>query len=185
MNGSSKSQKTRRISDAAVEAKTGKDWRQWFAILDEGGAQSMSHREIARYLREEQKVPAWWSQMVANVYEQDLGTREKHQMPEGYQISVSVTLDASIDSVYRCWKEDDIRGRWLTGENIAVRKATPSKSMRITWSDGRTSVDVNFYSKGDSRSQVVVQHSKLADVERAEMMKLYWREALVRLKGVL
>ncbi len=33
-----------RMSDAAVKAKTGKDWQQWFAILDRAGAMKMSHK---------------------------------------------------------------------------------------------------------------------------------------------
>lgn len=34
-----------RMSDKAVKAKTGKDWRQWFSILDKAGAAKMSHRD--------------------------------------------------------------------------------------------------------------------------------------------
>ena len=31
------------MSDEAVKAKTGKTWKQWFAILDKAGAKQMTH----------------------------------------------------------------------------------------------------------------------------------------------
>ena len=83
MKNQETSAKTARISDSAVQAKTGKSWKQWFAILDAAGAMEMSHTDIARNLRENQNVPAWWSQMVANTYEQARGMRQKHQVPAG------------------------------------------------------------------------------------------------------
>ena len=123
--------------------------------------------------------------MVANAYEQDRGNREKHQMPEGYQISVTKTVGVPIDALYQSWSDDQTRSRWLPGEAITIRKEAQQKSIRITWSDARTNVDVNFYRKGESKSQVVVQHSKLADSTQAEQMKGYWKEALARLRRML
>ena len=151
------------IGDAAVESKTGKTWQEWFAILDEAEAQSMSHAETARYLNETQGVPPWWSQMVTVGYEQARGIREKHQAPGGYQVSASKTIGVPVAAVYRAWADDRTRDRWLPGEAIRIRKASANKSLRVTWSDGETSLDVNFYDKGGAKSQVVVQHSKLSD----------------------
>jgi len=56
--------------------------------------------------------------------------------------------------------------------------------MRVTWPDG-TSLEVNFYSKGDSKSQVSVQHSKLKDSADVARRKAYWSAALARLKDFL
>jgi hypothetical protein len=50
---------------------------------------------------------------------------------------------------------------------------------------GRTNVDVNFLPKGDAKSQVAVEHSKLADPGEAERMKAYWGERLERLRDLL
>jgi hypothetical protein len=33
-----------RMSDEAVKAKTGKTWKEWFAILDKAGASELSHQ---------------------------------------------------------------------------------------------------------------------------------------------
>lgn len=179
-----KSQTIPPISDAAVQEKTGRNWQQWIEALDAAGAASMTHSQIAKYLNTQHHVPGWWSQMVANGYEQIRGMRDKHQMPEGYQISVSKTFRVPIDQLYASWSDTKSRNGWLS-ESITVRKATENKSMRITWSDSKSRLDVNFYPKGVSKSQAVVQHSKLADSEEAERMKLYWKGALESLQHTL
>ena len=66
-----------------------------------------------------------------------------------------------------------------------IRKATPNKSLRITWNDGKSSLEINFYSKDDDKSQVVVQHSKLPDAKSSAKMKAYWAKALDRLRASL
>ncbi len=50
---------------------------------------------------------------------------------------------------------------------------------------GKTSVEVRFYGKGNSRSQVVVQHGKLANSTQAARMKAYWKSALERLASAI
>ena len=189
MTSKTTSSKAGGVSSQAVQAKTGRGWDDWFVILDDAGAREMTHTRIARYLREEQGVSPWWSQMVANGYEQARGMREKHQMPEGYQISVSKTIQAPPTALYQAWSDEKTRDRWFPGESVTVRKATPNRSLRMTWSDSASTVEVTFNNKGNdkgsSRTQVVVQHSRLADSAQAERMKAYWREALERLKGVV
>ncbi|MBI2868078.1 MAG: hypothetical protein HYX97_07070 [Chloroflexi bacterium] len=174
-----------RMSDAAVKAKTGKTWDEWFAILDRAGAVTMTHTEMARYLYEKQHVSGWWSQMVAVTYEQARGLRDKHQRPEGYQVSASKVLNVPIAALYQSWDEAKARDRWLGEKGLMVRKATPNKSIRMTWTDGKTSVDVDFYAKGPDKSQVTVQHSKLPTATKGERMQAYWRAALERLKASL
>jgi hypothetical protein len=57
--------------------------------------------------------------------------------------------------------------------------------MRATWSDGKTSLAIGFYPRGDNKSQVAVQHSKLPDARAAARMKKYWADALDRLRASL
>lgn len=174
-----------RMSDEAVQAKTGKNWKQWFAVLDKAGAKKMTHKEIARYLSEEQGVAPWWCQMVTVIYEQQSGRRQNHEKPNGFQISVSRTLSAPVAKVYRSFAVEKERSAWLGVDGLHVRKATPNKSMRVTWKDEKTSLEINFYSKGADKSQVVVQHSKLANASAAAKMKTYWGKALDRLRDAV
>jgi hypothetical protein len=57
--------------------------------------------------------------------------------------------------------------------------------MRVTWNDVKTSLEINFYPKGDDKSQVVVQHSKLPNAKASATMKTYWTRALDRLRDTL
>ncbi len=133
MPNASSQEKIAGISDDTVEAKTGKTWPQWLAVLDKAGARKMNHKEIVAHLSEHHpEVGGWWTQMVTVGYEQARGLREKHQKPEGYEISSSKTVAVPIESLYRAWEDPKIRGRWLKEKTLVIRKATPSKSMRIT-----------------------------------------------------
>jgi uncharacterized protein YndB with AHSA1/START domain len=169
------------ISDGAVKSATSKDWATWFQILDAAGAQTMSHKAIVACLVEEHQVGPWWQQMIAVTYEQARGLREKHEKPSGYQINRSKTYPAPPGVVYSAWKDEDQRARWLSDPKFTIRTESLNKSLRITWIDGFTSLDVNFYGKGPGKCQVTVQHSKLVDADQAEAMKVYWGEALERL----
>jgi hypothetical protein len=172
-----------RMSGKAVKAKTGKDWKQWFSILDKAGATKMSHKEIAEYLYEKRGVPGWWAQTITVTYEQERGLREKHQKADGYAVSASRTSKVPISVLYKHWSDEKLRRQWLK-DKIVVRKATANKSMRITWPDN-SHVDVYFYEKGAAKSQAAVQHSKLASAAQVKRMRSRWKAALERLAGAL
>ena len=170
-----------RMSDEAVESKTGKNWNHWFKHLDTAGAKKMSHQEIVAHLSEKHGVRPWWTQMVAVTYEQARGLRDKHEKPGGYEISASRTIDAPVGKAFKAWTDEKTRRKWLPS-NLAIRKATANKSLRITWEDGKTSLAVAFVAKGKDRTQVVAQHSKLPDAKAAAKMKTFWAKALNGLK---
>ena len=172
-----------RMSDEAVESKTGKTWSRWFKHLDAAGGKKMSHQEIVAHLHEKHGVRPWWTQMVAVTYEQARGLRAKHEKPEGFEISVSRTISTSVNKAYRAWTDEKIRKAWLPA-NFKVSKATKDKSLRLTWEDGKTRVAVAFIPKSD-KSQVVAQHSKLPDAKAAAKMKTFWAEALEHLKKTI
>src|SRR6185503_16409783 len=173
-----------RMSDEAVEAKTGKNWSRWFKHLDAAGGRKMSHQEIVAHLKDKHGVRPWWTQMIAVTYEQARGLRDKHEKPGGYEISVSRTIDASVAKAYKSWTDEKIRKKWLPAD-LTIRKATTNKTLRITWEDGQTSVAAAFLSKGSGKCQVVAQHSKLPDGKAAARMKTFWGKVLDELKGLV
>jgi uncharacterized protein YndB with AHSA1/START domain len=173
-----------RMRDAAVQAKTGKTWPEWFAVLDTAGCRTMTHQEIVAVVRGKYGVGPWWQQMVTVAYEQERGLRAKHQKPDGYSISASKTIAVPLAILYSAWQDKRKRNRWLPDGAFGVRKATECKSLRLTWGDD-TSVEVNFYAKGNAKSQVAIQHDKLPDAQAGERMKIYWTAALDRLKSML
>jgi uncharacterized protein YndB with AHSA1/START domain len=174
-----------RMSDEAVQAKTGKTWKEWFAILDQAGANKLSHQDIVKYLHTKQGVGPWWQQMVTVTYERARGLRQLHEKPKGFEISVSRTIKTSLAKLYQAFATEKARLTWLGERELTIRKATPNKTLRITWSDGKSSLEVSFLAKDERKSQVVVQHGKLPDVKASAKMKKFWAKALDTLREAL
>lgn len=174
-----------KITDAAVKARTGKDWQTWFRILDEAGAREMNHKEIVALLARDHQIGPWWQQSVTVEYERSRGLREKHETPEGYQIGASKTLSVPLEVAYEAWVNDRERMDWLPNDRLIITTKTRGKSIRGSWAGGPSRLDVYFYPKGDRRTQISVDHSKLDDAEAAEEMKSFWRDALGRLQAYL
>jgi len=173
------------ISDAAVHAKTGRNWSAWFKILDAAGAKKMTHQEIVGILSKKYNIGAWWQQMVAVTYEQARGLRKRYQRPVGFSVNVSATLAVPRSVLYKAWADPGIRASWLPDPSFTIRKAAAPKSMRITWVDEKTNVEANFSAKGKSKSQVAVEHAKLPSSAAVERTRKYWKKALAKLKAML
>ena len=172
-------------SDAILKERTGCTWERWVKALDYAQAYTWTHREIAKHVHEKYKVPGWWAQTVTVGYERIKGLRAVGQRRDGsFEASKSRTFAVPLVRLYRAFHDARTRARWLPGVDLTVRTATRGKSMRITWPD-RTSVAVGFSSRGEGKSQVAVQHEKLADRAAAARMKQYWAERLDALKQVL
>ncbi len=172
------------IGDAAVLAKTGKSWREWFAILDRAKAHEWVHREIAAFLHEKQGVGAWWRQMVTVGYEQARGLRVPNQKSDGFAASASKTVAVPVARLYDAWADESARRAWLGPAKLVVRNATRPKSMRIAWPGG-SSVAVMFLSKTPAKSLVCVEHEKLDSTADVAKMKTMWRAALEKLAARL
>lgn len=171
-------------SSEAAEKATGQPWSVWMALLDEAGGREMNHKQLVDYLSRNHPISGWWIQQIAVTYENSRGLRQKHEMPDGYQISRSRTLAAPAEAVFNAWLDESIRGRWLPGAIFSIRKATPHKSVRLAWGDG-SAVEARLTGKGPDKTSLTVQHNKLADAGAAEQMKAYWAAALERLAEVL
>lgn len=171
------------VSNEAVLKATGKPWAEWMTVLDNAGGRKMNHKQLVAILAANDEVSAWWQQGIAVTYEKSRGLRETHQRDDSYEISRSRTMNATAERVYNAWVSEATRARWLPDTTPALRKATGNKTIYLNWTDG-TLVEVRLSDKGD-RTQVVVQHSKLADGDTAERMKAYWSEALDRLKELV
>ncbi|HEX9892700.1 MAG TPA: hypothetical protein VGA78_02205 [Gemmatimonadales bacterium] len=173
------------MSDAAVEAKTGCNWAKWVWALDYLKAYTWTHREIAEYVHEKYQVPDWWSQTVTVGYERIRGLRDIGQRRGGsYEASRSKTVAVPVARLYRAFADGRVRNRWLPGVTLKVRKATPNKSVRITWADD-TSVEVWFIAKGDAKASAAVSHRGLTGKEDVARVKAYWGERLDALADVL
>jgi uncharacterized protein YndB with AHSA1/START domain len=179
-----------KIGDDAVQRATGHTWDQWCALLDGAGCARMNHQQIVQVIAKKYGVGPWWQQMVTVGYEQARGLRQPHQKCDGdWSINASKTIDVPVAALFDAWNDARLRRRWLGARNdegeLVIRKATRPKSLRITWCDGRSNVDVNLLAKGDAKSSVQVEHAKLKNATEAAKHKRFWGAALGRLKQVL
>lgn len=175
------------ITDKLVKEKTKHTIEEWFVQLDKKGAAEMSHQEIFSLIgsiKKLQPLEEWSHNLLATSYEWSRGIKQRGEKANGFEISVSKTIDVPVDTLYAAWIDDKLRTKWLK-EKIIFRKTTLNKSARVTWSDSITSLSIDFYVKGENKSQVVVQHLKLPGAKKANDMKLFWGVALSSLKLLL
>ncbi|MBV8991784.1 MAG: hypothetical protein JO372_24770 [Solirubrobacterales bacterium] len=174
-------------SDEAIRERTGRGWEEWFSMLDAWGAGERPHREIARWIAEQQGVEplAWNAQAVAGSYELARGLREVGEKEDGFAVTASRTIAVPVDRLYDAFAEGSLRRRWLPDDELRERTATRPKSVRFDWGDGDTRVNVTFLPKGEGRSAVALEHRRLPNADEADRMKARWRERLTTLKAVL
>jgi uncharacterized protein YndB with AHSA1/START domain len=175
-------------SDEAIRRRTGRGWEEWFDLLDEWGAGGRPHREIARWVAEQQGVEplAWVAQAVTVGYERARGLRAVGQHPDGFAITASKTVAVPVDRLYEAFVDESLRARWLPKEDrLRERTARRPRSARFDWGDGGTRVNVTFTAKGEAKSTAALEHARLADAEEAERMKAFWRDRIAALKELL
>ena len=169
------------MSEDAVRRGTGRGWDEWLGILDAWGAAGRSHRDIARYLREEHGVPGWWAQSVTVGFERARGLRSIHQGPKGFQVTVSKTVPVSVQRLFAEVVDPRRRRRWLEPGTLTMRTSRSVKSARFDFRDGGSRVEAYFDAKGEAKATVHVQHDRLSDHDAVERMRGFWRERLGRL----
>ena len=101
--GKSKTKTT--MTDAAIKARTGKDWAAWFTALDKAGAAQLDHKAIARLAaRGYGSRRRWYGQMVAVSYERARGIRAMNQKCDGeFSVSVTRVMDVPLaETLCRC-----------------------------------------------------------------------------------
>ena len=173
-----------KLSDESVKKATGCDWTKWVYVLDKAGGTEMSHPQLVAHIREKYKTPSWWTQMVAVGYERIRGLRAQGQQRSGdWSVSKSKTVGVPLAKLYAAFNARG-RAKWLPDVKLTVRGATPKKYMRLRWEDG-SPIDVGFIAKGAGKSQVAIDHRKLASKAEADRMRAFWTERLGALAAML
>jgi len=189
----------RKIGDAAVAARTGRDFSQWLAALDGAGGARMSHQEIALHLIESYGLPPWWAQMIAVRYEQERGLREAGQAADGWQGSAQRSISAPAARVWAILTRPRTRERWLgpvtrmrltpgsryvlgdgtTGQVRAVRK---EHLLRLTWDAGGgrpSTLEITLTPRADGGTVVRFRHHRIARKRDRDALIRRWRSAVL------
>ncbi len=172
------------ITDKVVLTQTGKTMEDWFVMLDQKGALAMSHAGIFSLIGKIKglsELNDWNRNLLTTTYGWSRGLKERGEKESGFEISVSKTVEVPINELYRAFVDENSRKNWLK-EKITIRKARENRSARVKWPDNKTSLSIDFYEKGPQKSQVVIQHLKIENSERAAELKSFWRERVGVLK---
>lgn len=172
-------------SDESMRRRTGKGHDDWFALLDAWGATERGHTEIARWLSETHGVAGWWTQNITVAYERARGMRARHQMRDGFSVSVTRTVAGGAERALTAFTDAALRRRWLPEASIRQRPTRAALSARFDWPDPPSRVVVAVVPKGPDRSVVAVAHERLPDAATAEHLKAAWRDRLGALKALL
>lgn len=171
------------VSDAAIAAKTGKSWEQWFTALDKAGAAKCDHKAIVAILNGRMKVGPWWGQMVAVSYERARGLRAVNQKGDGeFSVGVSRVMDAALAKLFAT--ATGRRTSWFPKGKFVETSRTANKYWRGEWKKGGR-LEINFYAKGAGKTQIVVQTNRLASPDAVESERAAWKKALEELKSIL
>ena len=65
----------RKITNELVRNGTGKDWRDWFQILDRWNVHIKGHSYTVRYLQRHHGLSRWWAVAVTLRYEREKGIK--------------------------------------------------------------------------------------------------------------
>ena len=174
-------------SDETIRERTGRGWEEWFDILDEWGAADKTHREIARWLGEQQGIHplAWNAQAIAGSYERARRGRQVGEHEDGFTVTASKTVAVPVERLYAAFVDAGLRERWLPDGDLRERTTIEPRSARFDWGDGATRVHVSFAAKGEGKSVAALSHERLPDGGEAERMKTFWRERVAGLKQEL
>lgn len=184
-----KASNVRAHSTAGVAETTGMAWDEWVRLLDDAGAEKLTHTEIAAFSR--QNMPAhvtnsgWWAQGVAIAYEHQKGLRVPGQSSEGtFSASASTTFAGGKDAAFARWLEvvgaAEEFGEVPLEEDPTTSSTEKWRYWRAKLADG-TRISVTVSDKPGGKSTVAVQHSKLESEEQIGRWKPVWKGVLAQL----
>lgn len=178
---------TKPQNTAGIERATNKSWQQWVEELDEMGARSMTHTEIARVLYDilegKMEKHGWWAQGITVAYEQHIGRRVPGQLANGkFEIAVSKTVDLRTQELFKR------AATWLDGQatinNQKVLKArnstTPKRSIwRCDFGDG-SKFSASVEAAGE-KAKIVIALTDIPEKAIADDQKSFWQEEIRKL----
>jgi hypothetical protein len=164
------------VGDEAVREATGHDRGEWFRLLDEAGAATWKHKDIATWLVTEHRVDPWWSQNVTVAYEQARGIRQPGQRQDGsFEASVSRTVALGTTDALR--ELATVVGQELDVEPLSLNLTAKHPTARFPLESGEY-VLATASPLANGRSSIGLTWGKMADGSRLADVKASMRQWL-------
>jgi uncharacterized protein YndB with AHSA1/START domain len=133
------------------------------------------------FLREEHGVPSWWQQSIATAFEQSIGRSSKDETDDGFQATVSRTLDLPAEIVFQAWVDEELRAKWLRRGDFEPGTVRTPGTVRGKWTPDGSRVDVDVSEAGEGRCELTIGHRQLASASAAGRMREFWTQSLDRM----
>ncbi len=200
----------RRASDKAVLAATGRNWQEWFEVLDGLEAAQLSHKEIVQLIMDKELIAAgqeWWAQGVTVAYEYEKGKRTPGlTLDAGFEVGVQRTLPVAAETLWSFMLSPQGLLLWLGGEigqfpqdkgekfkttngfEGELRSITPGRKLRLTWQpperDRPTTVQIYVIDQGKSAS-LRFHQEKLDSADEREKMRVRWQRVAEEIRSAI
>lgn len=190
------------LDDASARAATGKTMAEWLVYLDQAGGLAQGRRELVSHLYSACRLDEWWATTLVVEYEKARGAREKDGLPKGYSICSTKTVAAPLAAVFAAFGEP----RWLgaggraefrdggrfetaDGDRGCFLRLRAGKNIRIGWERADlapgSQVEVLFADKGQGKTGITLNHTRIQERRAADALRAGWAEALAALKRQL
>lgn len=164
------------VGEDAVREATGRDRAEWFALLDQAGAATWKHKDIASWLVSDHGVDGWWAQSITVGYEQARGIRRPGQRQDGtFEASVSRTV--ALDTADALRMLAAIVTRELDVAPLALNLTAKHPTARFPL-DGGEYVLATASPLGDGRSSIGLTWGRMPDGSRLADVKTSMRQWL-------
>lgn len=183
-------------SDEAVKKATGKNWSEWFKILDSADASKMPHKDIVLWIMDQGLMKSvglaghsfnegWWTQSIVVGYEEKIGRRVWEQKLVGnFSVSVGKSLNGTPDEALKAWQKF-VKGKKEFNKvkvegDFRISSTDKWRYWKVDLADG-SKLSLNIGPKGDKQSNLSVTLDKLEDKKEIEAWRKYWKEILAEL----
>jgi len=193
------------IDDASTREATGKTFTQWFAALDAAGGVAKGRRELTSIVHAQIPKESWWATTIVVEYERARGQKEKDGKPTGYSICSTKTIAAPPEAVFAAFGDAVLMDRWLgpktrvdfrdggtiengDGDSATIVRIRPGKDLRLAWNGHlapRSAVEVLFADKGQGRTGITLNHTRIQSRRESDRVREGWAVALDSLKKLL
>ncbi|HWA84101.1 MAG TPA: SRPBCC domain-containing protein [Fimbriimonadaceae bacterium] len=192
------------LTDEACEAATGKTLTYWFeAIAGRPELKGKRREAVNLWLYPEMGKNIWWAATAWVEFERRNGIVQKDGRIEGYNICVTKSISAPVETVFQAWTHELI-GDWFgdsakvsddksiedaRGTSATAIRVRENKDLRYRWTSGpggqETQVEVAFADAGKGKTGITLTHNRIQTRDEADGLRRAWGEAFNRLKAAL
>ena len=170
------------VDDEQLYEITGRNYAQWFELLDEAGAQLWGKSRLVRWLKGKDVSNTYWVEAVAHAYGQQ---HADVRVPKNITIRRVKTIAAPLITVWSYIDDEEMRRNWLDCELREFRRVKEKKVVFILSDFSRLSLSLSQPIKiKDDLTRVTLSHTRLFDDRYVDETSLFWDACLVRLVDV-